>query len=54
MPDTNEYLSRGKFLKLCAVGAFGLAATFATACGGDDDEEDDEDDDEEGGGGGLY
>ncbi len=58
MPDTNEILSRGKFLKLCAAGAMGLAATFAAACGGgedddDEDEEEDEDDDEEDGGG-LY
>lgn len=58
MPD--ETLSRGKFLKLCAAGAIGLATTFATACGGgedDDDEEDDEengDDEDDEDGGGLY
>lgn len=61
MPDKDELLSRGRFLKLCAAGAFGLAATFSAACGaaeeddedeGEEDEEDDEDDDE--GGGGLY
>ncbi|MGI8540148.1 MAG: hypothetical protein ACR2N0_10280 [Rubrobacteraceae bacterium] len=60
MPDTNEPLSRGRFLKLCAAGALGLAVTFAAACGEEDEEEDengeDEEDeeDEEDGGGGLY
>lgn len=56
MPDTNELLSRGRFLKLCAAGAVGLAATFAAACGGedDDDEDDDEEEDDEEDGGGLY
>jgi hypothetical protein len=52
MPDTNEPLSRGRFLKLCAAGALGLAVTFAAACGEEDEEEDEED--EEDGGGGLY
>lgn len=54
MPDTNETLSRGKFLKLCAVGAMGLAATFASACGGEDDDDDDEEDDDDDEDGGLY
>lgn len=63
MPDTNELLSRGKFLKLCAAGAFGLAAIFTSACGADeeDDEDEDEEDEEDNGGeeeddegGGLY
>jgi|GEM_PF-1154693 len=52
MPDTNEPLSRGRFLKLCAAGALGLAVTFAAACGEEDEE--DEEEDEEDGGGGLY
>ncbi len=61
MPDTNEFLSRGKFLKLCAAGAMGLAATFAAACGAEEDDEDDEEDEEdeddeedEEDGGGIY
>lgn len=54
MPDTNEILSRGKFLKLCAAGAVGLAATFAAACGGDDEDDDDDEEDDDEDGGGLY
>ncbi|MBA2376806.1 MAG: hypothetical protein M3494_02955 [Actinomycetota bacterium] len=70
MPDTNEPLSRGRFLKLCAAGALGLAVTFAAACGEEDEDEEDEEEDENGedengedeedeedeedGGGGLY
>jgi ribosomal protein L12E/L44/L45/RPP1/RPP2 len=57
MPDTNEPLSRGRFLKLCAAGALGLAVTFAAACGEEDEEEDEngeDEEDEEDGGGGLY
>lgn len=46
MPDTNEFLSRGKFLKLCAVGAMGLAVTFASACGGEEDDDEEEEDDD--------
>jgi hypothetical protein len=56
MPERNDALSRGNFLKLCFVGAVGLVAT---ACGAGEDDEDDEengedeedDDDDEGG---LY
>lgn len=55
MPDMTEYVSRGRFLKLCAAGAMGLAATFATACGGDEEDEEEEGgEDEEDEGGGLY
>ncbi|MGH3087004.1 MAG: hypothetical protein ACRDSJ_06750 [Rubrobacteraceae bacterium] len=52
--DPNEHLTRGRFLKLCAAGAFGLAVTFAAACGEEEDDEDDEEEEDDDEGGGLY